>query len=197
MRTIALLGFLISAFFAYLFLTIDVGLSECHGSSCASVGTVVLAPGKTEENVHHVLNALRLAGAGWICVSLWCLSSMFRPSVVPGIATITVLIFAACVLFVALQAAYMSMFFNIGGIPVYLGLITIIACLVLGGLIFLFRDLLRWKSVAIGQIGIGTLAGTIGYFEAASTITGAIGLLAGVLIVADGAKRLWEIRSIA
>jgi hypothetical protein len=197
MRTVSLLGVLISAFFAYILLTIDVGLSQCHGATCASVGTLVLAPGKTEHDVHTVLNALRFAGTGWVGIGLWCLTSMFRDSDVPGIATIVVLIFAACVLFAAIQGAYASMFLHVGRIPVYAALIVMISCLVLGIVIFLFRDLLGWTSVAVVQIAVGVLVGTVGFFDSQSMITGAAALLAGVVIVADGAKRLWEIRSMA
>jgi hypothetical protein len=83
-RKISAIGVAISAMAAFVFLTIDVGTSPCSvapngGSpSCALVGTLVLAPGSSEDNVRSVLSALRLAGFGWVCFGVLCLNWAVR-----------------------------------------------------------------------------------------------------------------------
>jgi len=67
---------------AFTLLTIDVGTSLCTAAPkaepCAIVGTLVLAPGSTEENVLSVRRSFRLAGFGAVCLGILCLVRTLR-----------------------------------------------------------------------------------------------------------------------
>jgi hypothetical protein len=96
-------------------------------------------------------------------------------------------------LYLGASAAYGALFLRIGEVPMYLGLSVAAVCLALGGSLFWLRDIRNWRSVAIVQILIAVIAGTVAFFGVETLLSKIIGLVAATVTVANGIKRLREL----
>ena len=100
-------------------------------------------------------------------------------------------------LILAVVAAYNSLFLQVGQVPIYLWLSVGIGCLGLGMALFWLGYIRSWRSVAVAQILIAIIAGTMAFFQTDSNVSKSIGLIAAAVTVSNGFKRLWEIRATA
>lgn len=93
----------------------------------------------------------------------------------------------------ALTIARRALAFEIGGVPIYLGLGVVALLLLAGALIDLYREIRLWRSVAAAQLMIAVAAGLYGFASTIDLVARLVTLAAAAMTVANAFGKLREI----
>jgi hypothetical protein len=91
------------------------------------------------------------------------------------------------------QAGCSALFLKIHGKPVYWVLAGVLGFLILGGVIYVARDVANWKSAAVAQIFASTVAALVALFGTDFSAGGIAAFIAAGFTAANGIKRFIDI----
>jgi uncharacterized YccA/Bax inhibitor family protein len=83
-----------------------------------------------------------------------------------------------------------TLLFEVGGVRIYLALAGIVGCLVLGAVLFWYRDVRSHPLAAISQAIVGAIGGCIAVFTATDQASKWAAVAGAAVTVADGFEKL-------